>query len=289
MIVAPEFTIKDVIQNRLNQLYANPNLLDGVFAENANNIVSKLKELFKKPDKIKVIMGFPRDPSQLPCYVITLGSSTQHEMGLGMNLDVEYPQHSGVIQDYTVVLKPTVMPEDGTIYIKLPEIIDTVNHIEQDGFGVEFEVKDSHRGIVQILDNIDTEQELSVNYNYFSKVVVMRGAAFQETYRVESWSDNGDLTAYMYLILRWILLSSIQFLTDNGFILPSLQGMDFEPVPDYFPTFVYRRSLNINTQVENSWEEWDEALRIDSAQFTTGSFEVSTAMEDASTYVDITK
>ena len=35
-------------------------------------------------------------------------------------------------------------------------------------------------------------------------------------YRIECWSDNGDLTSYMYVILKWCLWSSRQQMFDLG-------------------------------------------------------------------------
>ena len=38
---------------------------------------------------------------------------------------------------------------------------------------------------------------------------------------------------------------------DMGWVNITLNGTDLEPVPDYFPMFIYRRSLQINLTYEN--------------------------------------
>lgn len=82
---------------------------------------------------------------------------------------------------------------------------------------------------------------------------VIDGTDMKSTYRVECWSDNGDLTAYMYTLLKWCLLSGRRDMLKSGFVLPTLSGTDLEPVPDYIPVFVYRRSLMVTFQYENKF------------------------------------
>lgn len=74
-------------------------------------------------------------------------------------------------------------------------------------------------------------------------------------YRIECWSDNGDLTAYMYVILKWCLWSNRQKMLALNWVNISLSGMDLEPAPDYMPIFIYRRALQINLMYENLYYE----------------------------------
>lgn len=75
------------------------------------------------------------------------------------------------------------------------------------------------------------------------------------TYRIECWSDNGDLTAYMYTLMKWALLVTRTDMISNGILIPKISAADLEPVPDYFPIFVYRRALMISFQYENRYYE----------------------------------
>lgn len=74
-------------------------------------------------------------------------------------------------------------------------------------------------------------------------------------YRIECWSDNGDLTAYMYVILKWCLWSSRQEMLNMGWVNIRVNGTDLEPVPDYMPTFIYRRAAQVNLMYENLYFE----------------------------------
>lgn len=74
-------------------------------------------------------------------------------------------------------------------------------------------------------------------------------------YRIECWSDNGDLTSYMYVILKWCLWTSRQEMLDMGWVNIRLSGTDLEPAPDYMPVFIYRRAAQMNLMYENLYYE----------------------------------
>ncbi len=81
------------------------------------------------------------------------------------------------------------------------------------------------------------------------------GTYMNSNYRIECWSDNGDLTAYMYTILKWCLWSSRQQMLNLGWVNITLSGMDLEPVPDYMPVFIYRRASQLSLMYENLYYE----------------------------------
>jgi len=74
------------------------------------------------------------------------------------------------------------------------------------------------------------------------------------SYRIECWSDNSNFVVYMYHLLKFIMLYKRQLLIESGIVTPILRGTDLEPVPDYMPTFVFRRSLLIQGAIENYYD-----------------------------------
>lgn len=72
---------------------------------------------------------------------------------------------------------------------------------------------------------------------------------YECNYRIEVWTTNGDLTVWLYHLLKWALLSGRDWLLLQGLLRQKLSGSDFEPVPAYFPEFVYRRALSFWCQV----------------------------------------
>lgn len=99
-------------------------------------------------------------------------------------------------------------------------------------------------------DNID-DWEQPWDDGDLSTQWVIDSVEMESSYRIECWSDNGDLSSYMYTLLKWCLLSARKNMLDKGFKLPKITGTDLEPVPDYIPTFVYRRALMISFRYEN--------------------------------------
>ena len=99
-------------------------------------------------------------------------------------------------------------------------------------------------------DDSEMEQEVKRELSSYLADTFMNG-----TYRIECWSDNGDLTAYMYIILKWCLWSSKQQMLDLGWINPTLSGTDLEPVPDYMPVFIYRRAAQLTVIYDSLYYE----------------------------------
>jgi hypothetical protein len=60
---------------------------------------------------------------------------------------------------------------------------------------------------------------------------------------LEVWAKNADLTVELYHLVKWALLSGRDELVNDGLFRQKLSGSDFQPAPNYFPEFVYRRAL----------------------------------------------
>lgn len=199
-----------MIVNKLKFLKKHPSIIDRIFYTGKRETLTSLKDFIKnKP--IKVIIGYPKDQTSLPCYVITLAPENEVPLGLGDGTDefIDYEKGLGGLMDEE---------EDATDGDSSVELSEEEELME--------------RAI----------SEMSVHLN---------GTYMNSTYRIECWSDNGDLTAYMYIILKWCLWTSRQEMLSMGWVNITLSGTDLEPVPDYMPVFVYRRSAQINLQYEN--------------------------------------
>lgn len=105
-------------------------------------------------------------------------------------------------------------------------------------------------------DNVDTVVSEVVKKIKHS----ISGTYMNSTYRIECWSDNGDLTSYMYTILKWCMWSSRKQMLELGWVNITMSGMDLEPVPDYMPVFIYRRASQISLTYENLYYENVEDL-----------------------------
>ena len=179
------------IVEKLKWLKEHSVIIDHIFHTAKRETVKQLKD-FLVNKKIKVIIGYPKEQTSLPAYVITLAPEQEQPIGLGD----EFGCYGGGLD------------EDGQ-----PQ---------------------------------DVERQLSE---------FVAGTYMNSNYRVECWSDNGDLTSYMYIILKWCLWSSRQQMLSLGWVDIKLSGIDLEPVPEYFPFFIYRRVLQVNLMYENLYYE----------------------------------
>jgi len=163
MLSIIEDALSRVIESKLLYLRNNTALIPKILNIDPIRLARISQYLQKTP--IKIIRGFPRTPTDLPCICILLSNDDETQDGLG---DIEI--------------------------------------------------------------DMDTEDEL---------LEIM----YSSSYRAEVWSDNGDLTVELYHLLKWALLAGRNELIRQGLFNQKLGGTDFEPAPEYFPIFVYRRAL----------------------------------------------
>ena len=186
--------IQAIIVNRLRFLKNNPTLMNYLFQTGNPQTIERLKE-FITTKKIRVVIGYPREQSTLPAYVIMLAPEQEQPSGLGENWEA---------------------------------------------YGVE-----------GLGDIESTESEMAEDY--LSDMIA--STFMNATYRIECWSDNGDLTALMYCILKWCLWSSRKDMLKIGWTNIRLEGTDLEPAPDYMPVFVYRRAAQLILTYDNLYHE----------------------------------
>ena len=184
------------IVEKLRWLKENPIIIDHLFLTGKRETIIKLKD-FIVNRKVKVIIGYPKEQTSLPAYVITLSPEQEQPLGLG---------------------------DDSECYT-----------------GYDLGIGDTEDDYIQ-----RTEEKLSE---------FIAGTYMNSNYRIECWSDNGDLTSYMYIILKWCLWSSRQQMLSMGWVNIKVSGTDLEPVPDYFPMFIYRRAAQVNLMYENLYYE----------------------------------
>lgn len=201
MIPLVDDYIQLFIVEKLKWLKQHPIIIDRIFRTGRRETISKLKD-FLVNRKVKVIIGYPKEPSSLPAYVITLAPEAEQPLGLGDDSECWAVEGIGQVgsDDYC----------EGRAEEKLSEFI--------------------------------------------------AGTYMNSNYRIECWADNADLCSYMYIILKWCIWSSRQQMLKMGWVNITVNGTDLEPVPDYFPIFVYRRALQINLMYENLYYEEIPAL-----------------------------
>jgi len=74
---------------------------------------------------------------------------------------------------------------------------------------------------------------------------IMDEVFLDNNYRIESWSNNAELTLVMYNILLWnVLKYRTYFESSWGLLEQRIEGGDIMPQPEFYPEFVYIRGLS---------------------------------------------
>lgn len=96
MISLLEYEIYGIIQEKLKYIKDHVDMVDYIFKVSPK-VRQELKTFILNTD-IKVIIGYPRTPSQVPCYCILLGGEDGSQAGIG---DLEYVDYEeGLSQEH---------------------------------------------------------------------------------------------------------------------------------------------------------------------------------------------
>lgn len=248
-----EDILTGVIESRLSYLKSNVGLIDKIFSSSSVTNRSRLKSYLTGDQGIKVMRGFPIDKASIPAYCILLGGEQEQNEVIGSYLgDADEDFQLEVLTESV-----DVKHHNGVNFVQLThKPLYEINFINYDGFiyDEDFEIIDFEKGIVRLDFDIDLSAANSVSVDYAYKIqgTEKYGTFFNAQYRIETWTSNGDLTVMLYYLLKWMLLSARQELAEKGLAVQILGGLDFEPAPEYFPEFVFRRALTFNTVTESS-------------------------------------
>ena len=254
MIPIVEDYLSELIEKQLSYLKGNPNHIDKILRMSPSKLFS-LKTFIegKQPNTkpIRVIRGYPREPTQLPCIAILLSSEEETQDSLGDHGEGSITSVNSTTIEARIIDRPNSgydMP-----HIKLPNVpIEHVSEIVDNALGMkladeDYELVNPQKGIVAIYDtDLDDGDAVTVSFTHATDGEEELETMYDLTYRIEVWTSNGDLTVQLYHLLKWTLMSKRDELVSiNNLFKQKLSGADFEPVPAYFPEFVYRRALSL--------------------------------------------
>lgn len=201
--------------------------------------------LKNKPPVIR--RGYPRQPTELPCICIMLAGEEESQSGLGDHndepLQIIQREDTEYSQLQIVDGIPTVMV-DKIPLLQVNRIYDPVTEVDI----TDYVVTDPARGKIQIftMSGLEEGKTLAIEFSHMNTIASSIESKYQLNYRVEIWTNNGDYTVELYHIVKAMLLQGRQHLVDVGLVKQSIKGTDFQPVPSFFPEFVYRRGISLS-------------------------------------------
>ncbi|AYP68584.1 hypothetical protein EalM132_00072 [Exiguobacterium phage vB_EalM-132] len=254
MITLAEDYIQDLLNERFQYLRNNPMAVDKIL-DMPTSKKAKLKAyLASEPaSRLKIIKGYPRTPNVLPCICLLMAGEDESQSGLGDHS--ELGDDTDLAED-TISL-PIQIDRDGTNiirYLKVPKVplegIVSITNVQTGGELYpldEYSILNPNKGIIAIESDSYIEGDiLEVVYQYGVHYSESLETLYETNYRLEVWTSSGDLTVEIYHLLKWAILSVRGKLVEQvGLFRQKLGGSDFEPVPNYFPEFVYRRAMTL--------------------------------------------
>lgn len=188
MIPLVDDFVRSDIANQITWLKAHPKAIGMIFHSSRRETLEHLQS-FITNTKINIVIGYPRDQTLLPAYVIVQSPESEQPSGLGDNAGMYTDEDLGLGDD-------------------AGDAKDFLNE-------------------------------------YLCSTFMNTGM------RIECWSDNGDLTAMMYTLLKWCLWSSRPAMLDRGWNNITVSGTELEPLPQYMPVFIYRRGIQMSFLYDN--------------------------------------
>ena len=266
MIPIVEELLRQTVVDGIKNISTNPEIINRMFLHASPAYVSRL-QAFLRSNKIGVMLNFPKEPANLPCYCINLGGEDEDSGSLGDLSADGYDEVSVDEIEETFVVQTFYL--DGSlknIYLGVSigsYPVAYIDFVKKNGESIPYRLdEDNPKEPKIILDSalVAVGDTVQVKLGIDSKYASFYGILMSFNYRIECWSDNADLTAYMYHMLKYIMLTNKLNFQKAGIILPRYSGGDFEPIPDYFPSFVYRRAFNISGKVSNTYLELVELI-----------------------------
>lgn len=272
----PELVVESVIRDGIAGIVNNPEALDNIFASltepyNARKYgqreIDKIKKILDKK-QISVVHNLNDINANVPCYSIQLGIDAERK-------------NDAIIGDFKdEVIEETTDPDELAALVKATNLVPTSynersgiltftagtdlskvqkNHIYIDAAGAEFVITNvvksgpSPQIIVAKGSTVDITDFGEIRSSLNFKKYEVKNISSDEQIIVGVHSKDALTTKYLYIILKYIMVSRKESLIKRCFIASSFQGSDFARNPAYQGDHVYHRFLTITGRIDDSW------------------------------------
>lgn len=266
MIPVVEDYLSDLLQSKLDYLKANPGYISKVLGIGPDR--AKRIDDYLKATPIRVTKGYPRTPAELPAVVILLSGEQESQITLG---DIAEGEESYETAGFEELLEVVNRPGSKAPYSYVESSkkpLESVDRIVVDGIGdldeSEYWISNHDLGIVAI-PSLQDGDRVTMYSTHRTTSTNSSEYLYECNYRIESWTNNGDLTVWLYHLVKWALLSGRDSFIEKGIFRQKLGGADFEPAPAYMPEFVYRRALSF-------WCQLNATLPMEDSTYIEGVF-----------------
>ena len=210
MSIIPEIIIQKVLVDGVRNIRNVSWKSDQLFKSIPQNFAQEFYDLLTKTP-IDVTINYPREDSQFPCICILLRAEEETHVFLNDLMLSGYDSTSGLMGM-------------GEFFFSEGESSTTKTYEPGGTIG-------------------DPRKLFDKNKNVYKEV---RGSGQSCSYLLQIMTDNQNFTIFLYHLVRYIILSSLNTLEENGIHELKLSGTDFLPQAAQQPNFVFMRGINMS-------------------------------------------
>lgn len=287
--IIPELILESLIRDGIQNVRNDPTIIDSIFSQltrSYNNRkygeteIEKIKALVQK--EIAVVFSYHEVDAKPLSISIMVGSDTEHKPRAHLSDDYEERTEQIVdaqelealhrVDDITVLSfdastgKVTVA--DGTdlspvykgmIYVDS----DSVEHIITGGIDNTVGNKSFFINKLDEVDISDSTGFIKSSLNY--KQYEVKGVTGDVTLVLGAHSKDSLTTKYLYVLLKYWILSRKKDMIKRCMYLSSYSGSDFGRDSEYMGDQVKTRFLTITAKVDDTWRS-DQVILIDNVE-----------------------
>jgi len=284
--ILPDLVIESVLRAGLDNIQANPDLIDDIFGTLESSYISTkygTAELARIKAKlvndVSVVHSFHEVEAKAPCISIQLMQdgedvkmATLDDFHGDLEEDITDPGELAaleIISDFTPTGYDTtqkIVSVDDSVDLSLVYANLVFEDVDLDEFVITGGI-DNTPGQKQFRINGNTTPNIAGLCNIKSgldyTLTEVRGVFSNVQILLGIHSKEPLFTKYLYILIKYFILSSKKELNERCFITTSYQGSDFTRNFEYGADLVYTRFLTITGRVEDSWKT-DVIPQIDS-------------------------
>ncbi len=284
--ILPELIIESIIRDGLANIKANPTIIDSVFAQLTRAYASrkygaseieKIKGLINK--EIAVLFSYHEVDAQPMAYSIMIGADNENKQRTHIddhyeelveniadadelqalhrvdNIEVlSYEERTGKVTvadttDLSPVYKNMLFVDAGdTEYI----ILGGINNTPGDkSFFIQKQAE-------LTISGSDAHIKSSLDYKQYE----VKGTTSAVNLVLGVHSKDALTTKYLYILLKYFILSRKKDLIKRGFYLATYDGSDFNRDSQFVGDHVFTRFLTVGGKIDDTWRS-DEVVLID--------------------------
>lgn len=280
-----DLVIESILRDGFANARQDPEVIEDVFssltrpyatAKYGEGEVQKIIEIIKKP--ISIVHAFYPTDAKFPCVSINLASDQE-------DLQNAYMQDHRGTEDFTytdpdklagVVVVDNITPDAYdplTGAISLPDSVNLsavhVNLLFVDATGAEFLILG---GIVNTLGSKQIVVETGATIDLSAGATINSSIDF-DRYNQNITTEKFEvilgihtqeplLTKYLYVLIKYFLLSRKQDMCTRGVFLGTYSGSDFSRNMDYGSDQIFTRFLHLSGKIQPTWRQ-DKIVLID--------------------------